>query len=75
LIWQINNRTNFSQTVTSGIGQDRIITEANSALTTSLTNKLAVQLNFSLRHVNKVPDSSTSRLTTTTSLNLVYNFV
>ena len=73
LSWTIRDGLVFTQALASTIGEDRTITEANSALTTKLIGDWHMKLAYDIEHTSDVP-RGTKETDTKTTLNLVYEF-
>jgi putative salt-induced outer membrane protein YdiY len=71
--WQFSETAQFTQALSSEIGQDATILRSVSALKTTITEKLAMKLSYSVKHNTEVPVGS-EKTDTEMALTLGYSF-
>jgi putative salt-induced outer membrane protein len=73
LSWEIREKTVFTHTVTSDIGEDGTVTESVTALQAHLGGSSSMKTTYSLRHDSNPPPGA-SGTDARTSVTLVYDF-
>ena len=71
---KINKTSEFSESITSEIGDDTTITKSISALTSSVSDKLSLKLTYTIKDTSNVPPL-VEETDTELSVSLVYNLL
>ena len=71
--WQINENTSFTDTVSVEVGSDNTFAVNDAALNVKMSDALALQVGWSVRHNTDVP-VGTKNTDTLTTVSLVYGF-
>ncbi len=73
LSWEIREKTVFTQTVSSDVGEDNTVTESVTALQAHLGGSFSMKTTYSLRHDSNPPPGA-GGTDARTSVTLVYDF-
>lgn len=73
LAWQISGTSEFTQGLSSEIGEESTITRSVTALKSQVAGNLAMKISYSVKHVSDVPDD-VRHTDQETAVTLVYSF-
>ncbi len=74
LEWKLSDHANFSQQLSSEIGEIEAVSRISSALTATVNSHLAVRLSYDLDHFSNIPDDKSHHFDAKSSVTLVYGF-
>jgi len=72
--WQVFSNTKWNNRLLVETGSSNTFTQYLTGLEVSMTDKLAININFELRNNSTVPPGDSEKTDTVTGVNLVYNF-
>jgi len=73
LVWKISENAEFSEDLSTEVGEDVTISKSVSALKAQIVGSLAMKLSYTVKHTSDVP-VETEKTDTETALTLVYSF-
>lgn len=73
LEWKISENANFSENLSTEIGEDRTITKSITALKAQIVGSLAMKVSLTIKHTSEVP-AGNKKTDSETALTLVYSF-
>ncbi len=73
LDWKLSTTTNFTQELTSEVGEDLTITKSVTGLKSQVAGNLAMKVTYTIKHTSEVPDD-VEEMDTETAVTLVYSF-
>ena len=73
LVWKISDSAEFSEALSTEIGEDQTITKSVTALKSQIAGSLAMKVSLTVKNTSDVPPG-TEKTDTETALTLVYSF-
>jgi len=73
LDWKVSETTNFTEVLTSEIGEDVTISKSVTGLKTQINNTLSMKLAYTVKHTSEVP-AGIEKVDRETAVMLVYGF-
>jgi putative salt-induced outer membrane protein YdiY len=71
--WDINDNANFSQTLSTEVGEDNTVSRSITALSTKIVGDLSLRLSYTIKYNEEVP-IDTKHADTETSVTVMYSF-
>lgn len=73
LDWKVSETTNFTEALTSEIGEDATISKSVTGLKTQINNSLSMKISYTVKHTSDVP-AGIEKVDRETAAMLVYGF-